>query len=171
MRTMLTLLACAAAACLSAQAQTKKPVVHVIDGDSIEINLGDKIQTIRLWGIDAPEYNQTCGDQQAGRTSRAFLVFLIDNKVPTCRAKGRDRYGRTLMICLNHQDRDLSRLMVEAGWAWAFAQYSQDYVGYEVQAMRQKLGVHGMKCELPWLWRQQHGRGGSPVPPLKKPER
>jgi endonuclease YncB( thermonuclease family) len=168
MRTITLLLACALTTSAQAHrthAQTKKPVVHVIDGDSLQIGS----EEIRLWGIDAPEYNQTCNDnQQAGRTSRAFLVFLIDNKVPTCRAKGRDRYGRPLMICLNHQGSDLSRLMVEAGWAWAYAQYSQDYVGYEHQAMRAKLGVHGMKCELPWLWRQQHGRGGAPVPPLKK---
>lgn len=169
MRHLTILLACAltfSAQAHGAHAQTKtKPSIHVIDGDSIEIGT----QEIRLWGIDAPEYNQTCsGDQQAGRTARAFLIYLIDNKVPTCRSKGRDRYGRTLMICLNHDGMDVSRLMVEAGWAWAFTKYSHDYVEYEVAAMRNKLGVHAMKCELPWEWRKQHGRGTSPVPPLKK---
>lgn len=120
----------------------------------------------RLFGIDAPELNQTCGTSavEAGRTARAFLMHVVNDKPLKCKFKGRDRHGRALMICLNHEQRDVSRLMVEAGWAWAYAQFTLDYVEYEAAARRQSLGVHGMQCELPSLWRQRHGRGGSPTP-------
>lgn len=167
MRSIALIMACALAT--GAQAQTKsKPYVdtYAIDGDSLQIGKDE----VRLWGIDAPEFNQTCEPNtvQVGRISRAFLQHLIDNKPVQCRGKGRDHYGRPLVICLNHEGSDLSRKMVEAGWAWAFARYAPDYVEYEQAARQQKLGVHAMTCTVPWEWRRLHGRGTQPVPPLKK---
>lgn len=167
MRTLIIVLACALS--LSAQAQTKpKPFVdtYAIDGDSLQIGKDE----VRLWGIDAPEFNQTCQPNhvQVGRIARAFLQHLIDNKPVQCKSKGRDVYGRPLVICLNHEGSDMSRKLVEAGWAWAFARYALDYVPYEQEARRQHLGVHAMTCTVPWEWRRLHGTGQSPVPSLKK---
>jgi endonuclease YncB( thermonuclease family) len=173
MRPIMILLVCALTPIASAQAQIKqepkqKPKLdtYAIDGDSLQIGKDE----VRLWGIDAPEYNQTCEPNtvQAGRIAKAFLQHLVDNKPVQCKHKGRDHYGRPLVICLNHEGSDLGRKMVEAGWAWSTPKYSVDYVDYESAARHQKLGVHAMICELPWNWRRQNGRGSQPVPPLKK---
>lgn len=146
------------------------PLPHVIDGDSINWNGQD----IRLHGIDAPEFLQTCTQAgtpepvPVGRMARDYLVTLIDNKPVQCRYKSRDsKYGRPVMTCTNYQGRDLGRAMVEAGWAWAYVYYSLDYLDDERIAAKYKVGVHAMSCEYPWDWRRSHGNGGRPTPPLK----
>lgn len=168
MRPLLIFMACVLATSTPISqtgAQQKQPrqVVDVIDGDSLTIDNKE----IRLWGIDAPELRQTCGDQEAGKVARAFLQHLVDNKPVRCTYKGRDRYGRSLMLCRNHANLDVGQAMVDAGWAWAYAQFTIDYVVNELEARRLRRGVHNMTCEFPWNWRQHQGRGGKPVPPLK----
>ena len=38
---------------------------------------------IRLWGIDAPEMSQTCGDLPAGRLAAGYLAELIGGQPVT----------------------------------------------------------------------------------------
>ena len=48
---------------------------HVIDGDSIQV-AGTEV---RLWGIDAPEWTQTCQEKN-GETYRYGLDAVVFNK-------------------------------------------------------------------------------------------
>jgi hypothetical protein len=74
----------------------------VIDGHTIEI-YGERI---RLCGIDAPESDQLCRNQdsdlyQCGRlaaTALAGLLYAIPRPV-TCSPTGHDQHGRTVAIC------------------------------------------------------------------------
>lgn len=121
----------------------------VTDGDTIKLNG----TTFRLWGIDAPEAKQWCGDYPAGVMATAVLETLMKGRGPVvCEPKGMDRYGRTVAIC-RVDGRDLGKVMVQLGMAWAFTRYSQDYVGDEGRAKADRLGVHGRDCLPAWEWR------------------
>jgi len=72
---------------LPASAQT------VTDGDTIKLD-GTRW---RLWGIDAPETQQTCADGWPARIEvTAAMRRLIEGKLVTCEARGHDRYRRTI---------------------------------------------------------------------------
>lgn len=122
----------------------------VTDGDTIK--LGGTVY--RLWGIDAPETKQWCGDYPAGVQATATLQYLIKGKMVVCEAKDTDRYGRTVAIC-QADGGDLGAAMVRLGMAWAFVRYSRDYVSQEELARSERLGVHARDCVLPWEWRAQ----------------
>lgn len=121
----------------------------VTDGDTIRLNG----TTYRLWGIDAPETKQWCGDYPAGVLAAAALETLMKGKGPVvCERKDTDRYGRTVAICWV-EGRDLGKAMVQLGMAWAFTRYSQDYVADEAKAKGDNLGIHARNCLSAWEWR------------------
>lgn len=126
----------------------------VTDGDTIKL---DGL-TYRIWGIDAPESKQACGDGwPAGTVATAYLAEMMLGKRVVCEAKTQDRYGRTVAIC-RADDRDLGAEMVSVGMAWAFTRYSNDYIGQEARAKAGRLGVHGHDCTPAWEWRARQRR-------------
>lgn len=132
----------------SAAAQT------TVDGDTIKLNGA----TYRLWGIDAPETKQWCGDYPGGVLASAMLETLMKGRGPVvCEPKDTDRYARTVAICWV-DGRDLGKAMVELGMAWAFTRYSGDYIEQEAFARKERLGVHAHNCLLPWVWRAAQRR-------------
>src|SRR5262245_8210406 len=74
-------------------------VASVTDGDTIQIHG----QSIRLYGIDAPERGQLCKlDDKPWRCGPAAANALADHigsRMVTCTARDRDRYGRTVAVC------------------------------------------------------------------------
>jgi endonuclease YncB( thermonuclease family) len=42
------------------------------------------------------------------------------------------------------------RLMVSAGWAWAYIAFSDQYVDAERRAAARGVGVHAHRCQPPW---------------------
>jgi endonuclease YncB( thermonuclease family) len=120
----------------------------VTDGDTLKLDG----TTYRLWGIDAPETKQWCGEWPAGAIATAMLEMLIKGKTVVCEPKTTDRYGRTVAIC-RADGEDLGRAMVQLGMAWAFVRYSRDYVDQEAKAKAEGLGIHAEKCEPAWDWR------------------
>lgn len=61
--------------------------VRVIDGDTLEVGA----ETIRLWGIDAPEGGQTCAragvTYECGAEARAALSRLVESRAVRCEAR------------------------------------------------------------------------------------
>lgn len=131
---------------------------QVIDGDTLIIS-GTHY---RLQGIDAPEIRQTCAGWQAGPEAAAYMRALIRDREVTCEPHGHDRYGRTLARCFA-DGIDLQAEMVAHGMAWAYRQYSPDYIDQENAARADMLGVHAHPCDYPWNWR--HRRTPTPLPP------
>jgi micrococcal nuclease len=89
-----------------------------VDGDTLRCR-GQGL--VRLHSIDAPEMPGHCrrgrictpGDPHA---SKASLAALVRSGPVTCRAEGRDRYGRMLARCESRR-RDLSCEQVRRGQA------------------------------------------------------
>src|SRR5258708_4292527 len=86
---------------------TRASAQIIVDGDTIK----QGGTTFRLWGIDAPETKQWCGDYPAGVQATATLQYLMKGKTVTCEERGHDRYGRTIGLCRADGD-DLSAAMV-----------------------------------------------------------
>ena len=123
---------------------------RVIDGDTID---PDGVRW-RLWGIDAPERDQTCGNWTAGVVAAYALADLMRAKTITCELRGHDRYGRSIGLC-RADGEDMGEAMVSTGMAWAFTRYSSDYISQERAAIGTRLGVHAHDCMKAWDWRRQ----------------
>lgn len=141
----------------AARAQVVTGPAQAGDGDSLTLT-GTRI---RLFGIDAPELNQTCdraGDTwRCGEAAKAELAKLIEGKQVSCQARDTDAYGRLVATC-RVGEVDLGDAMVGAGWATAFTQYGGDYVEAEARARKFKLGIWAANFETPANWRAAHPR-------------
>ncbi|RWE01447.1 thermonuclease family protein [Mesorhizobium sp.] len=123
----------------------------VNDGDSLTLGT----ERIRMRGIDAPEYTQTCrkegADYPCGRLARQSLVRLIANRPVSCSGWQRDRYGRLLGDC-KAGDTQLDRAQVQAGCAVAFGDFETE----EATARVAKVGIWAGSFEEPQDWRDSH---------------
>jgi len=128
-------------------------VATVIDGDTIEI-AGERV---RLEGIDAPEIDQTCKNNSkvpwpAGKVAAKYLQRLLRSGIVSCRASGRDSYGRMLGRC-SVNGRDVNAEMIREGMAWAFRKYSKAYLDEEHLARRAGDGLWAHPCQPAWDYR------------------
>jgi endonuclease YncB( thermonuclease family) len=125
---------------------------RIIDGDSITLDG----RQIRLYGIDAPEWDQTCGAPGAtwpcGRAATDALHALADGRDVTCEHMDTDRYGRDVARC-HAAGVDLSAQMAASGLALAYRKYSADYIPQEDAAHAQHLGLWSGDFMPPWDWR------------------
>jgi len=111
-------------------------ISRVVDGDTVDL-LDDGMQRhrIRLFGIDAPESKQAFG-----RQATEFLAGMVDGRRVEVVRKDKDRYGRTIgQIWL--QGKDVNRIMVQKGYAWAYRYYSDAYVADENRARKHRIGL------------------------------
>lgn len=126
-----------------AHAQTIEGTATVIDGDSLKVGGTN----VRLFGIDAPEYSQTCfsngSSVPCGVMAKDTLEGMIGGSILTCFRRGVDTYGRTVAVCRT-SGVDVAGALVEAGWAIAFRRYSDDYVATEARARAARAGI--------WQW-------------------
>lgn len=138
---------------------------HAIDGDSFTLGQTE----IRLHGIDAPEYRQTCRSddgaaQPCGKMARDQLSRLIRTGTVTCRWIERDRYGRQVSEC-KAGALDINREMVRLGWAVAYRKHSLAYLSAEADAKKARRGIWQWDFEPPESYRTharsyQGGLGG-----------
>lgn len=143
----------AIAAAQSGSAQVLSGRAEVLDGDTLVISG----RPVRLFGIDAPELDQTCQkDNQSwacGAASKQQLASMVLGLQVECRGQGVDQFARVLAVC-HAGGYDLNRAMVEHGWAVAYRQFSDDYSTVELDAKSNSLGIWSSKFEMPWDYRQ-----------------
>lgn len=127
-------------------------IAKINDGDSITLGT----ERIRLLGIDAPEYGQSCRRNGAayacGREAREALARLVAGHEISCSGWERDRYGRLLAIC-KAGGLELNRSQVEQGWAVAYGGYEEA----ESMARQKRVGLWAGEFERPRAWRDNHG--------------
>lgn len=130
--------------------------VVVVDGDSLRLKGND----IRLYGIDAPEYRQSCKlangkSYQCGRDAKRFLRKLIAGQSVKCRQIDIDRYNREVAICTAGKI-ELNLAMVKNGWAVAYLNHSFNYAKAERLAHKARLGIWRGKFVEPEDWRAEN---------------
>ena len=97
-------------------------VSKVLDGDTF--TLKGESRRIRVWGLDAPEWNH-----RGGPAATSILRSLISGKRLRCAILDIDRYGRLVAQCLLADGRDIAAEMIRSGAAVEFCRYSRDYYG------------------------------------------
>jgi len=129
----------------------------VIDGDTLVIGAA----TIRLFGIDAPELDQSCSldgrGWACGEEAAAQLRTITAGQIVHCAGNERDQHGRLVAVC-SAAGYDLGATMVEYGWAVAFRRYSGDYIAHEHRAKATKAGIWRSDFILPQAHRSQGDR-------------
>lgn len=137
------------------------------DGDSLMVGSVE----VRLFGIDAPEFDQTCeraGQNWAcGAEAAAQLRRLVTGKDVRCDNVGTDEHGRLLGRCMVGTT-DVNRVMVALGYAVAFRRYASDYVSAEESAKAGKRGLWSGTFQMPADYRHA---GQAPVRSKASPSR
>lgn len=127
--------------------------VRVVNGDTLMMNG----YYIRLYGIDAPESDQTCANRtgrsyHCGRVAATWLRdWLMDNPVE-CRIMQQDKSGNMVGTCSLGQY-DIGAALVNAGWAVAYTKYTDIYMPYQQEAMKRRDGLWQGKFYMPADWR------------------
>lgn len=130
----------------AAAADSGRPNLHgrtrVIDGDTLEVG-GVRV---RIFGIDAPEHDQTCPRNDdsrwaCGTWATKQMQARFGGKELRCAPKDRDRYGRIVAICRDADGTDIGAALTGAGAAMAYRRYSLDYTAIEQQARSARRGI------------------------------
>jgi len=125
----------------------------VVDGDTLTID-GERI---RLWGVNAPEQDQTCRrhgqDYRCGEGARQALREWIGQSAVSCVEVEKDQYGRRVARCAV-DGQDIGAWMVSQGLALDYRRYSAGvYARDEASARAAARGLHAGTFEPAWAWR------------------
>jgi len=135
-------------------------IAKVIDGDSIIVD----DREVRIFGIDAPEYRQSCFDGKnreysCGKASRNFLYDLVNGKKVTCHYAQKDKYNRFLGKC------EIGALSINQeiirngmGVIYNFSESDDVMDALEAKAKEQKLGIWQGAFQLPKEYRKANPR-------------
>lgn len=97
----------------------KGKVLHIKDGDTIDVNVKGQKQTVRLLLLDTPEsVSQKIPPQKMGKEASSFLKNQLDGKSVTLvydRGQKEDKYGRKLayVFC---DGIHINEIMVKSGY-------------------------------------------------------
>lgn len=113
---------------------------RVVDGDTLQVE-GVKV---RLFGVDAPELDQTCDRDgqvwECGQAARIALADIVGRHRVVCAVQTVDRYGRDVAVCTADGE-DVGAHLVRKGMAIAYRRYSGRYVNAETAARREGVGL------------------------------
>jgi endonuclease YncB( thermonuclease family) len=136
----------------------------VIDGDTLEIH-GNRI---RIFGIDAPESDQLCRNEDSvqyrcGKEASNALYDLIDRRPVSCIEVDRDRYNRAVAVCTVGEI-DIADWLVGNGFALDWPKYSKGgYATQQIAAQRGSRGMWAGSFKEPWVYRACRRSGGKPL--------
>lgn len=136
-------------------------LLAAIDGDSLRVELGEKVEEVRLIGMDAPE-----GRQRFGAQARSHVLRLcVDRELRLeYDAERRDRYGR-LLAYVYAGEIMVNEAMIRAGLALPLpVKPNTAHAGRfrraeaEARAARRGFWAEGGLDMTPAQWRKKHGR-------------
>lgn len=129
----------------------------VRDGDTLDM---DGLR-IRLFGVDAPEYAQSCtrpngANWSCGVEAMQALAGKIGTRPIDCEQRDIDVYRRSVAVCrLNGED--LNAWLVNEGWAVAYREFSEDYVDEEERARAARRNIWNGSLQQPEAYRREQG--------------
>jgi endonuclease YncB( thermonuclease family) len=130
-------------------------VVEVIDGDTIKVDIGEKIETVRLIGMDTPEiagpYNPQ--DDYFGPEAAQYTKQLLENQlvylIPDPMQSNRDKYDRLLRYVFLEDGTLVNAKLVADGFAYNYMyepfQFMKQFDYLEKQAKEKQLGLWSSK--------------------------
>lgn len=98
--------------------------IKVVDGDTIDVWTGEKVERIRLLGVDTPETKDPRRKvQYFGKEASTFLRKTIKGKTLRIERSEKDAYKRTLAFVYLPDGRCVNDLIVKEGYGYAFVKY------------------------------------------------
>lgn len=138
-------------------------IVGVSDGDTVKVlDAAQRLHTVRLMGIDAPEKAQPYG-----KRSKQSLSEMVYQQHVSVEWSKEDKYGRVVGKIRLQDGLDVCLEQIKRGMAWHYKQYAKEqtfedqvmYENSENEARNQKLGLWLDDSPTPpWLWRRQSNR-------------
>lgn len=142
---------------LPAGTSTMKPfvakVTKVIDGDSLKVRKGKKNYELRLYGIDAPEY-----DQPFAGKAKKFVKKKISGKKVQVIPIERDKYKRLVAIVVLG-DETINYELLRHGLAWYYPKYCKKRICSSWKkeskaAKKKKKNIWSDPSPVsPWKWK------------------
>jgi len=131
-------------------------VTRVIDGDTIEVQLGKERVSVHLRGIDAPERGQPWSKE-----ATAALAQMVLNQDVDLEPLGRDdEHRRTTIVFVGEEE--VGAAMVRDGNAWADRRHlsasDTELCELEAGAREGKLGLWALPARdriAPWEYRRR----------------
>jgi micrococcal nuclease len=129
-------------------------VVHIIDGDTFEVQKATTLQRIRLWGIDTPEW-----DQPYAKEAKRYLKEILYKQIVVVAPLYVDSYGRVVAKVFL-RGTSVNRDLVEKGYAWVHVFFCKEEIckswkNLEKNARRKKIGLWGEgQAIAPWHWKR-----------------
>jgi endonuclease YncB( thermonuclease family) len=136
----------------------------IIDGDTLEIR-GTRI---RLWGIDAPESDQLCQNENSehyrcGQKAANDLDAMIARRPVSCVDIDERSYNRTVAVC-TVAGTDIADWLVRKGLALDWPQYSKGaYADAQSEAKGKERGIWSGSFVEPWRYRACRRTHGTPA--------
>jgi endonuclease YncB( thermonuclease family) len=134
--------------------------IVIADGDSFAFGT----RKMRLDGIDAPEYRQSCTDEagrdwECGKAARAALEKLMLEPDLQCEVEVLDKYARALATCRTAYTADVAAAQVRDGLAVSHEfNTMRDYGQEEDSARSASKGIWRGTFQRPDAWRAEHRR-------------
>lgn len=128
-------------------------VTKIIDGDSIKVRTGKKVYEIRLYGIDAPEY-----DQPYSAKAKKLVKKTIKGKTVTVLPVEWDKYNRLVAI-VSYNDETINERLLSRGLAWYYPKYCKKSVCKSWKktgktAKKHKQNIWSDPSSVaPWRWK------------------
>ena len=130
-------------------------VVSFHDGDTISVQMDDKIETVRFIGVDTPEtHDPRKAVQCFGMAAADFTKQLIGNQAVRLEAdplsSNRDRYNRLLRYVYVPDGRLVQAEIIRQGYGFAYTSFpftkSEEFSTYQREAREQNRGLWS-SCE------------------------
>ena len=130
----------------------------VVDGRTLMVSG----QMVRLWGLDAPDLDQTCtwGGKliPCGRLAQGALMDLIIGAVIRCERRRQSESSLNIAVCFA-DSYDIGANLIHTGWALARHPTSPVYRETERKARAAKRGLWRGEFARPADWRaKSHAR-------------
>ena len=155
-------------------------VTSITDGDTIKVQLGDTIETIRFIGMDTPETKDPRKPVQCfGKEASSRMQHYVQSKkvrLESDPSQGdRDKYGRLLRYVYGEDGQNIAYEMIKGGYAHEYTyrlpyKYQSQFQTAEKQARGSSAGLWS-SATCSGETNQQHPPAPAPAPqPAPKPQ-
>jgi micrococcal nuclease len=140
-------------------------VTAIIDGDTVKALVDSKEESIRIYGIDAPELSGECYAAESRSKAAEFLGGKWIQLEEDESQDNRDKYGRLLRYIWFDSGTDFGRRMIEEGYAFEYTYQTQ----YHKQTQYKETEAYSKSKQF-GLW-STNTCSGQKIAPVKEAPR
>lgn len=127
------------------------PVIKVVDGDTIDVEIDNQVKRIRIIGINTPEVADPrktveCFGKEALNKAKEILTGKKVKLEEDLTQGNADKYGRLLRYVFLEDGTDFGLLMIKEGYAYEYTynipyKHQQKYKKAQKEAQENKKGL------------------------------